>query len=382
MVTGIIAEYDPFHKGHAYHAAQSADADCVVAVMSGCLTQRGEFALFDKRARVAAALENGVDLCVELPAPWACAAAEDFARGGVFLLRECGCDRLSFGSECGDRAALLDAAAAVRDADGSVIRDGVRRGLTYPNALAAAIDGKSAELLKGANDLLATEYINAAHRLGYFPDILPVKRRGAAHNSASLGEETASASLIRSIAKEGGAFAHLLAKGAELLEGAPRSDPAAADRTLLHLLRSLPPERFTAAETTSEGLENRILRAAAEATSFSEVAERVKAKRYTLARIRRLLLRALIGIDKAALPEYPPYIRVLGLNARGAARLSAIKRQFPLLTKPADYTALSPEGRAVFECELRAAELYALTLPAAPSGSELRYTPVVSATER
>lgn len=377
MITGIIAEYDPFHRGHAYHAAQLSDSDCVVAVMSGCFTQRGSFARFDKRARVAAALENGVDLCIELPVPWACAAAADFAKGGVSLLMRCGCDALAFGSECGNADSLLAAAKAVREADGDAIRDGIRRGLTYPNALAEAIDAESAALLRQPNDLLATEYINAAHLLGFSPLLRPILRKGAAHDSDGECDGFASASLIRSLSERGESFSHLLPENAAFEADCPTADSEAADRTLLFLLRSLSPERIAAAESCSEGLENRILRAAAEASSFSEVAESVKSKRYTLARIRRLLLRALAEIDKDALPELPPYIRVLGLNERGAALLSKIKKTFPLLTKPADYIKLSPEGRAVFEAELRAAELYALALPAAPAGAEMRFSPVV-----
>jgi len=377
MPTGIIAEYDPFHRGHAYHAAQAADEGGVVAVMSGNFTQRGQAALFDKRARVAAALENGVDLCIELPVVWACAAAEDFAKGGVALLRAIGCDRIAFGSECGSAQRLSDAARAVREADGEAIREGVQLGLSYPNALARAVGADTAQLLSKPNDTLACEYINAAFSLGYSPSLLPILRKGAEHNSSSVCDGYASASFIRDEAKAGRDFTHLLPEGCAFLASAPRSDEQAADRTLLYLLRALSPERIAAAEGFSEGLENRVLRAAAQSTSFAEVAQKVKSKRYTLARIRRLLLRALIGIDKAALPDTPPYIRVLGLNERGAAILGRIKKDFPILTKPADYKSLSAECQAVFECELRAAELYALTLPCAPAGGEMRYTPVI-----
>ncbi|MBR5768824.1 MAG: nucleotidyltransferase family protein, partial [Clostridia bacterium] len=141
MITGIIAEYDPFHKGHAYLAAKAREdgADCVVAVMSGNVTQRGEFACFGKRERAEAALKCGIDLCVELPAPWACASAGDFARGGVALLKACGAGRLLFGSERGDAEALKRAAEAVRGADGEAVRRAIRRGLTYPDALAESV---------------------------------------------------------------------------------------------------------------------------------------------------------------------------------------------------------------------------------------------------
>ena len=379
MITGIIAEYDPFHKGHAFLAAKAreAGADCVAAVMSGNVTQRGEFACFGKRERVRAALECGIDLCVELPAPWACASAADFARGGVSLLRACGADTLLFGSESGDANALKRAAEAVRRADGEAVRSAVRRGLTYPDALAESVGSEAASLLAGPNNLLGIEYINAAAELAPGMEITTVKRAGAGHGEGENGG-FASAGFIRGLAREGKDFVRLLPDGcAEIFAASPVSDPAAADRTLLHLLRGMSAEDIAEIDGVTEGLENRIVKAAAEAERFADVAALVKSKRYTLARIRRLLLRCLIGIKRGTLPPLPPYVRVLGLNGRGAARLNAIKKDIPLLTKPADFGKLGADGQAVFAYELKAAELYALTLPPAPAGAEMRYTPVV-----
>lgn len=376
MITGIIAEYDPFHKGHAYLAAKAreAGADCVVAVMSGNVTQRGEFACFGKRERVRAALENGVDLCVELPAPWACASAADFARGGVSLLRACGAERLLFGSESGDADALKRAAAEVANADGESVRNAVKRGLTYPDALAESVGGEAASLLAGPNNLLGIEYINAAAELAPEMEITTVKRAGAGHGEGESGG-FASAGFIRGKARSGEPYAHLLPGGAAYTS--PLSDPEAADRTLLHLLRGMSAEDIAAIDGVSEGLENRIVKAAAGAERFADVAALVKSRRYTLARIRRLLLRCLIGIKRGTLPPLPPYIRVLGLNARGAEALNVIKKTAQILTKPADCGKLDADGQTVFAYELKAAELYALTLPPSPSGAEMRYTPVV-----
>ena len=378
MVTGIIAEYDPFHRGHAYLAAQAReDADCVVAVISGNVTQRGEFACFGKRERVRAALSSGIDLCVELPAPWACASAADFARGGVALLRMCGAGRLIFGSECGDAEALKRAAEEVASADGEAIRVAVKSGGTYASAVGASVSGRTASLLASPNNLLGIEYINAAAALAPEMEIATVRRVGAGHGEDE-SEGFASAGFIRALAREGRDYARLLPDGcAEILAASPLSDPEAADRALLHLLRGMSAEEISEIDGVTEGLENRIVKAAAGAERFADVAALVKSKRYTLARIRRLLLRCLTGIKRGTLPPLPPYLRVLGLNERGAARLNAIKKTAPLLTKPADFDRLDADGQTVFAYELKAAELYALTLPPAPAGAEMRYTPVV-----
>ena len=120
-IAGIVAEYNPFHHGHAYQiehtrAEKEGDASHVVAVMSTHFTQRGEPALVDPHLRTQMALKNGVDLVIALPVPWALSSAQGFAEGGVFLLNALGCvDMLSFGSECGDLNALQKARALLDD---------------------------------------------------------------------------------------------------------------------------------------------------------------------------------------------------------------------------------------------------------------------------
>ena len=114
-VTGIIAEYNPLHRGHEYQIAQArrlTGADYIVVVMSGCFTQRGTPAVLDKYDRTRMALSGGADLVLELPVRFACASAEYFASGAVSVLNRLGCvDYLGFGSECGDTQALISAAA-------------------------------------------------------------------------------------------------------------------------------------------------------------------------------------------------------------------------------------------------------------------------------
>ena len=106
-VFGVICEYDPFHLGHRWMLEQLHRQGPVVCAMSGCFTQRGEFAAVNKFARAEMAVRNGADLVLELPTPWAVSGAERFARGGVELLKKTGLvTHLAFGSECGDLEAL------------------------------------------------------------------------------------------------------------------------------------------------------------------------------------------------------------------------------------------------------------------------------------
>ena len=142
---GIIAEYNPFHNGHAYQlqkAKEASGADFAVAVMSGDFVQRGEPAMFEKRLRAKWALENGADMVIALPAPFALASAEAFALGGVTLLSKSGiADSIAFGSECGDTDLLYRAAYVLNnepDELKALIRSNISRGLSYPDARARA----------------------------------------------------------------------------------------------------------------------------------------------------------------------------------------------------------------------------------------------------
>ena len=177
---GIVAEYNPFHRGHAWHIARTrrtlgADT-AVICVMSGHWVQRGECALTDKWSRAALALSGGADLVLELPTPWAMASAESFARGAVGLLAATGVvDVLSFGSETGELAPLRAAAAALDGSDyPERLRAGLARGLSFPAARQAAV---GADCLASPNDNLGVEYLRA---LPPGMEALTIPRRGAA----------------------------------------------------------------------------------------------------------------------------------------------------------------------------------------------------------
>ena len=199
---GIVAEYNPFHWGHAWHIARTrrtlgADT-AVVCVMSGHWVQRGECALTDKWSRAALALSGGADLVLELPTPWAMASAEAFARGAVGLLAATGVvDVLSFGSETGELAPLRAAAAALDGPDyPERLRAGLTRGLSFPAARQAAV---GADCLASPNDNLGVEYLRA---LPPGMEALTIPRRGAAHDGPAAGG-FASASELRALLRAG-----------------------------------------------------------------------------------------------------------------------------------------------------------------------------------
>ena len=379
---GIVAEYNPFHRGHAWHIAETrrrlgGDAP-VVCVMSGHWVQRGECALADKWLRAALALDRGADLVVELPTPWAMASAESFARGAVSLLAATGVvDVLSFGSETGELAPLEEAAAALDAPDyPERLRAALGRGLSFP---AARQEAAGAACLSAPNNNLGVEYLRSLRALGSTIRPLTVPRQGAGHDGPAAGG-FASASELRRLLRAGRgeeAAPYLTAPWSGEL-----ADMQHIERAVLARLRTMGEGDWAALPDGggAEGLPSRLAKAAREAVSLEDFYARAKTRRYPHARLRRLALAAFLGLRAAERPAAPPYVRVLGLGGRGRALLRRMKETCPLpvIVKPAQARELDGPARTLFESEARYTDLYGLCFPAPrPCGAEWIHSPVV-----
>ena len=390
-ITGIIAEYDPFHKGHAAHIAatrRDGGATHVVSVISGSFTQRGEPAAFTKFQRTAMALAGGADLVLELPILWSMASAERFAAGGVALLNGLGCvDGLSFGSECGniDRLQRL-AAASVTTEFKTALREALDTGITYAAAQEIAYttvtNAEDASLLASPNNTLGLEYIRAASAQGANFNYFTLARQGALHNENAAKSGFASGSLLRELLRRDKIDTvqeYVPQAVFDILQQAISNGEAPVDNqklelSLLSRLRTMTAEQLTQLPYLSEGLDNRLCKAIRSATSYEELVEGVKTKRYPLSRIRRVLWAAMVGMTAADCAGLPPYIRVLGMNERGREILSAASPTLPLLTRAAQFNELDGRARRVFELECAATDLTALALPRPkPCGSDYTY---------
>ena len=190
-VYGIIAEYNPFHNGHAYQIEETRKngATHIAAIMSGNYVQRGDVAMIDKFARARAAVEGGVDLVVEMPTVYSIASAGHFARAGVMMLGALGCvDGISFGSECGDLELLKNAAMASLNMSSkenmeAKVKPFMEKGMSFPAAMQQAIAIENgpmiASVFDSPNNTLAVEYLKAMKLLKLDFDIFTVKRKGA-----------------------------------------------------------------------------------------------------------------------------------------------------------------------------------------------------------
>ena len=215
---GIIAEYNPFHNGHAWQIAElkKRGFEAVVCVCSPGVVQRGTAALFPARVRTRAALAAGADLVLSLPAPYATLSAEGFAAAGVALLSALGCvDALCFGTETRRLEDIAQTAALLESPDfPAALRGQLDAGLPLPAARAAAAEALcpgAGAVLRAPNDILGVEYCKALLRQHSALVPLALPRRGAAHDApldAAPGRY-ASASALRALVRAGGAAAGL-----------------------------------------------------------------------------------------------------------------------------------------------------------------------------
>lgn len=378
-IGGVVAEFNPFHNGHRALAdsARERGVTHLVAAMSGNFVQRGDLAITEKRIRAACALAGGFDLVLELPVAWAMAPAPTFARGAVGLLAACGCvEALCFGSESGDAGILRSLAEAVEDRRvEAALREHLARGVTFAKAREQAVEqvlgGELAAHLKSPNDLLGVEYLRQAKKLGWEPQPVVVRRRGASHDAHGPAGGSASASWLRLHANSQGLLARYMPPASAELLAAAREDglfPAEADRleaAVLARLRTLEPEELQALPDLSEGLENRLYAAIRSAGALEELAGALKTKRYTLARVRRLILSAFLGLTDRDAAGIPPYLHILGFNQRGREILAELGKTDP----PPCEASLARLRRLGGRCEQtallesRTTDLYTLALP-------------------
>ncbi len=372
-VAGIIAEYNPFHNGHALLAykAREAGATHVAAVMSGNFVQRGEPALMHHTVRTKAAIECGIDLVLQLPSVYAVSSAQSFAQAGVEILDGTGIvDWLVFGSECGDTEKITETAKLIySDEIRPYISDELDKGITFAAARENAlrkISPECADIIQKPNNILGVEYAAALERTN--SNIMPVtfKRIGAEHDSDKSNGEIASASMVREFIKGRREFGDFVpVKAEEIYWNAPVSDIKLIENAILYKMKTTTAEALSLAPDVSEGIENRIINAAKEAKNLEELYYLAKTKRYTHARIRRIIINHFLCVTAEDTAISAPYIRVAGFNEKGAELIRMLKKtaKLPVITKASDIADAGENAQKIFSLECTAGEIFSLCLP-------------------
>lgn len=343
-ITGIICEYNPFHRGHQKQLDRIRAEDPeggIVCLMSGNFVQRGAPAIVDKLHRAKAAVLCGADLVLELPVTVALSSAEGFADGGVEILSGF-CDRLCFGAENADQIALMSLAEALRTEDfREALRTELDKGLSFPAARQTALEGLglNGALLELPNNILAVEYCKAILKRQCAMSPMPIFRGGDYH-AQEPETENPSATGIRSKMLSGESWrAYVPTAAAACFENAPLHSLSAAESAILYRLRTMNDEKFEALPYGSEGLWRKLMHASRQESTPEAIIAATKSKRYTRTRIDRMILCAFLGITGQMLQAPAPYARVLAFNDRGREILKAARQTglFPNIGETVDH---------------------------------------------
>lgn len=398
-VCGIVAEYNPLHNGHQFHLSQAralTGSQYVVVVMSGSFTQRGEPAIFDKWARTRWALACGADLVIELPVLYSLQSAEHFAHGAVKLLANLGVvTHLCFGCELADAALLTQAARFIENeppAFRAALSRVLKSGCSYPRARFEALREIGApermlELLSEPNGILGVEYIRAIERYSPNMAVAPLPRIAVGHHATEASGGFASATMIRRQIALGHPVDPLVPAYVweDMVELIANGDGPVfmeqLDPILLYILRSTPSQSFLELSDAVEGLDNALCSAAIGCGSSEALLNALKSKRYTHARLSRLLSHALLSIRKSDLMvankhDSPGYIRILGMRARAQEVLSEIKQKasWPLVSRKAEMDTLKGRATEILRFDRAATDMHALGKAPAQRRANQDYT--------
>lgn len=364
---GIIAEYNPFHNGHLYHLNKSkelTDAKITIAAISGNFVQRGKIAMADKWQRAEAAVKCGADLVVEIPVVFACNSAPYFAKAGVEILENLGVDFISFGSESGNIDELYELDRAMETLNEDIegfIKEKVKEGLSCPRARREAVDKligeKGALILDKPNNILALEYIKAMKT----SQGVTVQRKGPGYNDIEVYEELASATAIRYLLKEEADISHLLPQMSfETLKSNEMPSEEILFKMICQNALVSDAKDLDKTPTGGEGLGNKLKNSIRKISSYEELIEELKSKRYTRTRIERFLIQTLLKINQEN--AYKNYIRVLGFNAKGSAYLKEIKKadicKLPIITNINKDIQRFPEIDCTLSKDILAMDIY------------------------
>ena len=352
-VIGIICEYNPFHKGHIYHINKIKELypdSLIIACISTSFTQRGEISVLNKWDKTKLALDNNIDIVIELPTLFSTQSADIFARTALKILNELKIEKLVFGSECNNIEKLQEIAKIQinnKDFDNKV-KEYMNQGNNYPTSLSLALNIFNIEKIDNPNDLLGISYIKEIIKNNYNIKPVSIKRTNNYHgnNKGSI----VSATEIRNLLKENKSVKQYITYNENLLY--KKTDYF----NLLKYTIINNQEELKNMSEVDEGIEKRISKVINNSNSLEELIHNIKSKRYTYNRINRILTHILLNIKKEDLTLPIDYIRILGFNTNGQKYLNTIKKEtsIKVITKYKDINS------KILETEKRITQIYSL----------------------
>ncbi len=400
MALGLITEYNPFHYGHLHHLNKSKkitnNKDTIV-VMSGNFTQRGEPAIYDKYLRTNMALQNGVDMVIELPTLYSTSSAEFFARETINILNKCGIvDSVCFGSECGNISELKKISSFfVEEKKGmnpdykNVLNKYLKEGINYPTARNRAYEyffGNN-EILSSPNNILGIEYLKALEEQNSSINPFTINRIKSDYNSTEIeGIITSATSIRNSLHKNNISELKKCMPNANLINNVTFSDYNKLSTVFHYIVHNLESNELGNILDITEGLENRIVNIANETFLLSNIINKVKTKRFTLTKIQRAILHIILNIQKSTFEYYnqlggTPYVRVLGFNKEKQYLLKQLtqKSELPVITNLKNAkNILNNDAYNLLCSEIKYTDIYNLTVNKYKKNYELSQSLVIN----
>ena len=373
-IIGIVAEYNPFHNGHLYQIQKIKEKypdSILVAVVSSTFTQRGTVSMLNKWTKTKIALDNHIDIVIELPFVYATQSSDIFAKGAVALLNKLKVTRIIFGTERDNlNELLLSADIQLNNKEyHKLVKLYLSKGLNYPTATNKALEDLTGQVVTTPNDLLALSYIKEIKSNNYQIKYENIKRTSSYHGT-EINNNITSASNIRKLYQENKDIDNLIPYSKEQLYKVDMNK-------FLPLLKYqifLNHDNLNTYQTVDEGIEGRIIKYITKSSTYEELINNIKTKRYTYNKISRMLLHILISFTKEEAQNINiDYIRLLGFSPNGKHYLNKIKKELdvPLIT------GYKKNISKVLDIELRTTKIYTLIIGNELLLEEYRNKPII-----
>lgn len=358
QIIGLIAEYNPFHNGHLYQINKIKEKypdSIIIAVVSSSFTQRGDVSIIDKWTKTQIALDNNIDLVVELPFVYATQSSDIFAKGAIEILKRLNIDTLVFGTE----STSLDQISTIADLElynpeyNNLVKQYLKEGINYPTATNKAILALNGRKISTPNDLLALSYIKEIKKQNLHITPVNIVRTSIYHSLSSEGN-ISSATAIRHKNLKNEKIDNLIPYSPNLIK------KISMNNYYLYLKYKILSEGIEIKKynTLEEGIENKITKEIINANTYEELITKIKTKRYTYNKISRMLLHILTNFTKEEAQNIKiDYIRILGFNKNGQKYLNKIKKEvkLPLIT------GYQKNISKTLDIELRVSKIYSLS---------------------
>ena len=374
-VIGVIAEYNPFHLGHLYQINKIKEMyndSIIIAIVSSSFTQRGDVSILNKWDKARIALDNGIDLVIELPYFYAGQSSDIFAKGAVTILNYLGIDTLVFGMESDDINNLkLMADIQLNDKNyNNIVKEYLSNGYNYPTALSKAIKDILNLDIYLPNDLLALSYIKQVKLINNNINVIGIKRTNDYHGK-EITSNIVNASLIREQFKNNLDISNYIPSydTNKLYNVSVNDFYPLLKYQILNNINNL--DKFL---TVDEGIDNRIKKYIKNSNNWNELVNNIKTKRYTYNKINRMLMHILFNLTKDESKNIViDYVRVLGFNSKGRSYLNKIKKN-----KDINIVTNYKDGISkLFDLENRVNNIYAIIVDNKLIYEEYSHNPII-----